>query len=469
MARSKETKLTLKDFSDVQVSLKPIAGMNPRLYLKIIYATLLISVLFFLFVLPGLVQYGSVVYFSSTPERASIYVDGKRIGSTPMHIFIPAGDHEILFTKPFFIEQKESITIKGRRFFSLFIPQTKHITPDLQMFDIHGLLESSYKEASFAYSATYSSKFPREPFLLHALDDLIASRHIETHRDDILRWAIDSWALISDQQSLEDVTQMWKILQQHNFPIDMNIITAIRFDTNNPQLSDIIQYQQEYSRSDYTNDFMPYRQTTPPPRIAVNGIIFKYQSPSSFIMGDPVQQNGIKEFSSTVSLNEFYYTDNLITQSEFNRILSKQGKTSDDLSDVIFDRFDPAISNQPVSYVSLPVAKLFIEQLNRELTQLQMPWHARLPYESEWEFLAQSRLINTAYYEWMEEGYYPLKNLLFASKPTVQTQFQPFLQSVRGFDPLADRIMMQQYFLRGAQDPSWQSPFISFRIILEPQ
>ncbi|NIZ40060.1 PEGA domain-containing protein [Entomospira entomophila] len=468
MARSKETKLTLKDFSDVHVSLQPIAGMKPQLYLKILYATLLAGILFLLLVLPGITRYGSIVHFNSYPERASIYVNGKRIGSTPMQIFLPAGDHEILLTKPFFLEHKETTTIKGRRLFSLFFPRVKEITPAFEIFDIHGLLETSYKEASFAYSASYSDKFPREPFLLHALDDLIASNQLDTHKNDILRWAIDTWALVSDQQSLEDVIQLWNTLQQYEFPIDINIMTGIRFDPLNPQLGDIISYQQEYIESDYPINLSNNYQTLNSSYLNISGLTFDYQPPVSFLMGDSTH-NHIQEFPSTVSLNEFYYTKNLVTQAEFNRVISSSTKTSDDLSDIIFNRFDKSIQDQPVSYVSLPVAKLFIEQINRELMRLQMPWRARLPLESEWEFLAQSKSINTAYYEWMEEGYYPLKNLLFAKKSTARTVFQPFLQSVRGFDPLADRLAMQQYHPRGAQDPSWQSPFISFRIVLEPQ
>ncbi|NIZ19363.1 PEGA domain-containing protein [Entomospira culicis] len=458
MFKRKKSDLTLADFADVHVTLKPFLGIPPRLYLKVIYAIILLLILFFLCLYPGLTQYGSQVTLTSAPHRASVYINDKRVGSTPMTLFVPAGEYTIRYKKPHFSDHEEVVTVKGRRLFSRFFPKKVTLNPQLNLIDLPALLETSYKEASFAYSASYNPTFPREPFLLHALDDILHS-DIDLNQSNILRWAADSWFIVSDQASLEEVITLWSTLADKGLAVDPNLMTGIQFDTKSPKLEDIIAFQKERSQEPIE------RNDSPRNDLSILNLTFTYAPATHLLMGNPASDNP-KEFASYVNLSGFYYTEELITQQDFNRILANI-PNPDDQAEIGFNRFDATFAEEPVSYVSVAGARRFIELINRELSRRNLPWRARLPYESEWEYLIQNQAIETQYYEWMEEPYYPLKNLFFATRPTAQSVFIPFLQSVRGFEPDHPRMIPSHSYTRGAQNPYWQSPYVSFRVVLE--
>lgn len=461
MFKTKKT-VVIEDFSEIKVSLKPFLGMSPQLYLKIFYGLICILALFFFLIYPGLIRYGSRVTFNSFPSRASIYVNGNRIGATPFTLFLPAGEHKISYHKPFFDSYEENVSIKGRRFLSLIFPQKISFSPQLNLNDLDGLLKYSFEEASFAYSATYSPQFPREPFLLHALEDLINSQ-TPLNQDKILLWAAESWSIISDQSSLEEVVTLWKILKDKDLPIDAHLTTGIIFDITNPKLSDIVEYKEKTSKE------IPVvaNNTSERPDLFLLNLKFQHVKPSTFLMGNP-QGQSLKEFASIVPVEEFYFTKDLISQRDFN-LITKNVPNPDDQSIIDFDRFEPSHINQIVKYVSMQGVNVFMSQVNTELKRRNLPWKARLPYESEWEYLASNNLINIHQYEWMQEPYYPLKNLLFSNKITIHTQFNPILHSIRGREPQTTNYPpYSQVYTRGAQNPHWQTPYTSFRVVLEP-
>lgn len=461
MFKTKKT-VIVEDFSEVKVLLKPFLGMSPQLYLKLLYGFICVLTLFFFILYPGLIHYGSRVTFATSPLRASIYVNGNRVGSTPLTLFLPAGEHKISYHKPFFDSYEESVTIKGSRFFSLFFPQKISLSPKLNLNDLDGLLAYSFEEASFAYSATYSPQFPREPFLLNALEDLIDSQ-TTLNQDNILLWAAESWSIISDQSSLEEVITLWNKLKDKDLPIDAHLTTGIIFDTTNPKLSDIVQYQEKTSREvPLVSNNIPER-----PDIFLLNLKFQHVKPNTFLVGNS-QDPSLKEFASIVPVEEFYFTKDLISQKDFNFII-RNIPNPDDQSVIDFDRFEPSRMNEIVKYVSMQGVKIFMSQINNELKRNNLPWKARLPYESEWEYLASNNLINIHQYEWTQEPYYPLKNLLFSNKITVRTQFKPMLHSIRGREPQTTSYTpYSQIYARGAQNPYWQTPYTSFRVILEP-
>ena len=83
----------------MDVKLKNFLGMKPGKYLFILYSVLLLAILFFLLVYPGMKNSGSVVIFSSDPAETSVWNGTTYVGATPCRAFFPKGNYTITFRK----------------------------------------------------------------------------------------------------------------------------------------------------------------------------------------------------------------------------------------------------------------------------------------------------------------------------------------------------------------------------------
>ena len=135
----KRIPLTEEELNEQKVTLKPIKGIQPETYIKYVYAFLGTLALFLVFFLPGILKNGTYYQFSTTPEGASVYVDGMRLGATPGRYFVPRGMRTITLKTPYHEIWQEDVKIKGRVFGTLFlkrkgtmeIPLTAAITEDM--------------------------------------------------------------------------------------------------------------------------------------------------------------------------------------------------------------------------------------------------------------------------------------------------------------------------------------------------
>lgn len=79
------------------VRLKSFLGMQPGVYLTIIYAILIMALVFLIGFLPGILKSGKRVTFTSAVVPAAVAVDGTYLGSAPVTAFIGPGEHEARF------------------------------------------------------------------------------------------------------------------------------------------------------------------------------------------------------------------------------------------------------------------------------------------------------------------------------------------------------------------------------------
>jgi hypothetical protein len=89
MAREDDRNET-KDAAD-EVRLRPLFGVKPGKYLTALYLLIIITILFFIFVFPGLAKHGSLVTFTSEPSGAAVRVDDVFFGSSPCTVFVDQG------------------------------------------------------------------------------------------------------------------------------------------------------------------------------------------------------------------------------------------------------------------------------------------------------------------------------------------------------------------------------------------
>jgi len=121
--KKKKKHIEIEEVSDVK--LKPIFGIQPGLYLTVLYAVILLTVLFSLLILPGIRKYGSNIEFVSQPKGVAVYVDGEYLDSTPFTRFVPAGKHTLRFEKPYFETESEEIRVPGKIFGTLLFKRAK--------------------------------------------------------------------------------------------------------------------------------------------------------------------------------------------------------------------------------------------------------------------------------------------------------------------------------------------------------
>ncbi|MDR2551803.1 MAG: SUMF1/EgtB/PvdO family nonheme iron enzyme [Treponema sp.] len=113
------------------VRLKPVFGIKPGICLAVLYGGILLLILFFVLIYPGLSKPGSLVLFSSEPAGAAVRVDGITLGYTPCEIFVPRGSRGVEFILPRFEADRREINVKGRIFASLFLPRRLSVSGTL--------------------------------------------------------------------------------------------------------------------------------------------------------------------------------------------------------------------------------------------------------------------------------------------------------------------------------------------------
>lgn len=127
--KKRKKQIEIPEISDVK--LKPIFGVQPGLYLTILYALILVLILFLVFVFPGLRNFGTNIHFTTEPSGAAVYVDEQYFGSTPFTRFVPAGAHAVRYVKPYFQEVQQEIQVPGKVFGTLLFERAERESADL--------------------------------------------------------------------------------------------------------------------------------------------------------------------------------------------------------------------------------------------------------------------------------------------------------------------------------------------------
>jgi len=108
---------------DDQVRLKPKLGLRPGVYLAVVYGFVILLVLYFVLLHPGLSRPGAVVVFTSEPWGAALRVDGVYAGTSPCRVFVPKGRRDFEAVLPGFTPERVEAEIPGRVFASLLFPR----------------------------------------------------------------------------------------------------------------------------------------------------------------------------------------------------------------------------------------------------------------------------------------------------------------------------------------------------------
>jgi hypothetical protein len=148
---------------DDRVRLPPILGIGPGVYLSVLYGLIILAILFFLGLYPGLSRPGSVVSFRSEPWGAAIRIDGVNRGATPEDIFLERGSHTVELALPGFETRRLELESPGGIFFSLFFPRRLKVQENLttaEPLSVIAAAAGDYAAWSFIGEATGAYQIP---------------------------------------------------------------------------------------------------------------------------------------------------------------------------------------------------------------------------------------------------------------------------------------------------------------------
>jgi len=426
MAKRRATEGT--DLSKVNVKLKPFMGMQPGLYLTILYALILLLIIFLLLSLPGIRHWGSQLVVDSQPEGAAVYVDGRYVGATPETVFVDGGRHDLSVRKPFYRAVDNKLEVGGRLFGSLFAPRRERYSYQLEIDNLSGLLGYAFHDFSqwamidrvlpnyqlppilhdTVAGALASTSFSDRKALWSLLRAAMGDVHNEYLLDDFMK-AVSSLAGVSSVSSPEKLlaTLQSELDLGKKYP-DLAFWLAYSLPADQRRSFESSQTFLEAEKS-YLARVQSFKESSNPgagAAVAVDGMRFNLVPGGSYLMGAPVGKApssvdlGSAELPHIVTVPGYYMLDTEVTHAEYAQFLTDNPKwaptaaaeltkaglaTSDYLKG--WDTYRGP--NYPQDYVSFYAAQAFCEWLQKRLPAGLAGYTVRLPNEAEWEHAAR--------------------------------------------------------------------------------
>ncbi|MFP4383277.1 MAG: SUMF1/EgtB/PvdO family nonheme iron enzyme [Spirochaetia bacterium] len=487
-----------------RVKLKPVLGVEPGIYLTIIYSILILAVIFFLVIFPGMRNHGSVLIINSQPAGASVIVDGVRVGSTPYRGFVSSGSHQLTVSKHFFESSEQNITVKGRVPGSLLFPRKRRVFIQLDLTDPEAYVRYSFKEfSSWAMTGESTFRYPVPLVLTDTAADFVGagaggSPFLELLIQESVQNITSKWlfadlvegsaiaagdSLILTGNGLAELVQ--KFIHVHK---DYTIPSAVSSYLES-ELEAMDKLEKALALNDQAQEEPEVFPENSRTRMAITvGEKFNF----SLVPG-----GNLKSGERGRSFPDFYMLETEITREQYMMFLRENPQwqrdnipeliaggfvTNDYLSD--FQEWEKQ-QNIPAAFISRYAAEAFCSWLNRKYGNELSGFSVRLPDEWEWEYAA---LLNGAVespeeaalspvteysagelslsgmsggvWEWCGNWYFPTPPL----NEKMKTVLPGVAASVRGGSWANNGEVKPT--ARGNQPPFWCTPFLGFRPVL---
>lgn len=546
MAKQKKE---VTDFSDVVVTLKPLFGIKPHYYLPAMYLIIIALIVFFIFFVPGLSKHGTIITFKTIPAKAPVYVDTKYVGSTPCSVFVKSGDREIVIKKPFYREIIVQKQVKGRIFATLFSPRKETIFRQCELADLEGLLQWAIKDAAqfgmlkdFTANYQFPSLFSDAVSALYGTEENITKRVYNFLHNAML--FVDSeqelWELLngfacaaSEKKGFSAFTMINMLKEIINLEKRHDGMLAWITGSlpHSKQKEEQTSLYNGFTSSDwFINYFNAYKEKIieihkketihldTGKNITVENLSFIYVPETTYIMGNSFHMDSMfypdmEILPHPVKIKSCYISETEVTNSSFHGFVkanpewlpeNKEKLISEGLATEYYLSHWSGSSpleedmKKPVTNVSYYAAHAYCLWFSSLLSSGNAS--ARLPHESEWEYVAkyiETRITPSVFFlersnvladvgtnnndqfpvkdifggvwEWCDNWFYPKDSALFVPNPFSDENMPTFTGSekvVRGgswANTKADNIRSST---RGSQPPSWCTPYLGFRIVL---
>jgi gamma-glutamyl hercynylcysteine S-oxide synthase len=410
----------IEDVSQIEVKLKPFLGIEPGVYLTILYSIAALFILFMLLLFPGIKKNGTEYKVESLPAGAAIHVDGFYAGSTPAKVFVTKGTHTLTINRPHFSGKELEIAAGGRVFGSLFVPKKDEIHAVLSLGSEESFLASRLVEISeWALVSQFGPSY-QPPRLI---SETVSSYYLSGGEDTVLldRFLIAALSSLSGEVFIADYMR-GLLLHQANGLVPTAATLAKVIDTivslmkDKPGLSLLAATAlsedtlQKYRESDwFKNVITGYREkidkynsftsSQAKDERIIGGLPFVFVPDGKFVMGMPVGSGPDGELPHPEIVPGFYMLKGEVTRDWYSAFLEASPSwhpenlntlAADGLIDewYLHDWAGETASDVPVAYVSYYAAKAFAAWFDDSLPEAWSGFSARLPEEVEWEWAA---------------------------------------------------------------------------------
>jgi formylglycine-generating enzyme required for sulfatase activity len=475
------------DSDDDKVRLRPVLGIRPGVYLACLYGLAVLSVLFVIFLLPGITKPGVILSVRSEPSGAAVLVDGTHFGAAPCDIFIPRGKHRVEVSLPGFNSRSFESDFGGRLFASRFFPLRRAADITLEARDPAAAFISEAAEfAAWTFAGEPTADYQIPLSLSEG-----AYRFGPFASDAAVRSSMEGTLSASmgfgvTRAALRDLLRAEFLLG--NQGLSPSPVTLLRSAADileilgetpgaAPWLAETLNKEAAAALSGsqwYTEDLKAARAAVAkaPPAPAQGRAITIGGSGFREIPGGPSVPAGV--FPRIVSIERFFIRETAVTQAEWDAFLEarpewKSGNTESLIkqglvnSEYLKRADSPGAPTEGLSGVSWYAAGAWCEWFSSQLPPAYAGWEARLPTEEEWEYAAKAAgSAPGEYWEWCGNPFVPLN--FFPSLPEAGYSLSPE-RPVRGGSWINPPGSVNSE-TRGSLPPSSCSPFVSFRPVL---
>ncbi len=419
------------DADEVSVHLKPILGVRPAVYLTGLYGVVAVLLIFFLFFYPGLRNRGSYLSLATSPDHATVSVDGVYAGSTPCVVFLRHGHRNVEISKPFYKGVMFPENIRGRVFGTIFVPDSHVETQILSVADVDGLIGRAREDfqrnpgiPSILSEAAYAANTEGTSDKWY---DFIDNSMLFVTNEFQLRELVKAAARVASKGSIltpasfvEAVQHSIQLKQKYdNFPSWLLLVLSRAHSTSLAASPWVQQYLASY-REAISRYYQPGSLTVGAGgggRVTVEGMEFRSVPAGDLVMGKDDNLDSLGKsidilLAHPVHVDSFYLGSMEVTRGQYQSFIQQnpewapanraalvqKGLVTDSyLSDWSAAGVAGAKEELPVTSVSWHAAVAFTEWLSRRV-QAAVPGYAvRLPSESEWEWAARGGLRGMPY------------------------------------------------------------------------
>jgi hypothetical protein len=475
-----------------QIRLKPILGLRPGIYLAFIYSLIILLVLFFILIYPGLSRPGSAVVFNTEPSGAALRVDGVYMGTSPGTVFVPKGAHNFELVLPNFTSLAFEEEIKGRLFASRFFPRIHRVEKTLAAPDSLAVLAgeaAEYAAWSFVGEPTAAYQIP----LSLSEGAYRAGPGVDRQAADGILRAASRFG--TSRAALRDLIRAKALIDNSGLspsPVSLlhsaGDIIAFLAETSGaaPWLADVLPsetasqitasswYQKQLNESDglANAERLP---AAPVGRFRLESLRF------ITIPGGTLVQRSV--FPHARTIGEFSISETEVSAAAYEAFLSarpqwrrenreslrEQGLVT---GDYLSESSAPA-ETEAATQISWYAARAYCAWLSELLPPSMAAYEVRLPTEAEWEYAAKasaewpeiSGLMGSSW-EWCGDPYAPLDFIVVPAE-AAEAAGSPE-RPVRG-GSWANPGSSITPETRASLPPEACSPFVSFRPIIAPR
>ncbi|MDA3939642.1 MAG: SUMF1/EgtB/PvdO family nonheme iron enzyme, partial [Spirochaetia bacterium] len=449
-------KITDQDIENAIVKLKPVFGIKPEIYLTVLYSFILLLVLFFILVYPGLKENGTIVYVETYPVGAVVYVDNVYKGSTPTKFFVDSGEREIKIEKKYFETILTKNSIDGRVFGTIFFPKKYKMNEILTLNKQEELLKDRFTQiSSYALIEDYYDRYQMPPLISRTVNEYLSGTNNDNSKllYDFLysiRVNLGSPEMVHDYVEAISLINNINIADQGSFKVertqpDFSIIFDYFADENNSQglLLSIIKSYQSDKRENiivslgeieginsilgnldyaYIDKEFSDKPAINGKTVVINNSRFVGFTSGTFLTGTKFPNNTkllinndfLASFPHIETVEEFYILEKEVTLRDYALFLNERTDWKiENIADLLSKNLvtkdylafqDFTDKGKPVTNISWHAAVAYCEWLETKLPLEMSGYTLKLPSEAQWEAAAKFDFSSNANYVFKESG-----------------------------------------------------------------